>query len=131
MNAPMTPERLAEIRSSVEHAPEWSAFLSEIDRRDLLAEVDRLRAQVREARGWVLNAVDPVAVGRDVKQRMLDKLALASGDGCPTCHQLDPCPTHDREQWAAENPRTASGDQVQPCGNCDCQFGCEGVEVQP
>ena len=44
MNAPMTPARLAEIRSSVEHAPEWSAFLSEIDRRDLLAEVDRLQA---------------------------------------------------------------------------------------
>lgn len=75
MSEPMTPGRLAEIRGSVVDGPVFDGpvFHIEQDRRDLLAEVDRLRegiealsedcrhhnlmegdaADVRTERGWV------------------------------------------------------------------------------
>lgn len=56
------------------------------------AELARLRAQLREARGWVLNAVDPVAVGPDVKQQMLDKLAQASSEDGPATSRGEDSP---------------------------------------
>lgn len=55
----------------------------EIDARAVTAERERdeARALVAKARRWIANSVDPVAVGEEVKQQMLDTLAPAAIEG--------------------------------------------------
>lgn len=42
---------------------------------ELVAYIEHLEGSVAQARQWIVNCVDPVDVGADVKQQMLDRLA--------------------------------------------------------
>ena len=87
------------------------------ERDEARAEVDRLRAQVAAA--WN-EAADLIAA----KDHRTDLGGDAHSTGWRRAlNEAE----HDLRQHAA----LASGNEVQSCGNCDCQFGCEGVEVQP
>lgn len=112
VTAPMTPERLAEIRGlqvdSLSADAEYNADVWALEqaRLDLLAECDRLRAHV-----------DHWCEQRDVEaQRAIDAEMLAEGW---------------KAEAAALRAALASGDEAGPCehGRTACQ--CYGDEVQP
>lgn len=98
---PMSDERLAEIRERDENARLYKPAYYEPDVSDLLAEVERLRAELNTAKvnvQRVLVRAQKAEAERDHRAEQVKRVrdlhkAVILGGTCTTCGHHAPCPT--------------------------------------
>ena len=145
MTEPLTPERLSDVDDALLRATQlWhprhggtddlAAERAFADRTILAAKVKRLRAENARAMQCFDRDQKVIADLQAERGRLQAQVAAVEA----LAKKWDEADRVGQHRWGALEPSAdalraalASGDEVQSCGNCDCQFGCEGVEVQP
>lgn len=107
MTAPMTPERLAEIREWLQSREESGRFMpiGEDMARDLLAEVERLRAQVADTRVSIQHRCP--RMGEHVRPNPSCPCHPHLPIPCPDCYSIEV-----RTRRVPFRAAIASGDEV-------------------